>query len=497
MIRRSSINPLVLVTLLLGCAAVAAASSSISGTVSAREGQKVTTLARAFVSVRATSGNLLGTTRTDRNGSYQLSGLPLQRFILTASKPGYVTQLAAGRAGSRIVVDCSAGCDERAADFELIPAAVITGTVRDTLGEPIQRARVSVKRADSSSSRDGGAIDQSDDRGRFRLAGLRAGPHTLTVEGRPPGKKAEVLTRSLEVHDGEQLDGLDLILGIQGTFKVAGRLSGVPLGEDYRTWISLGRIGGGRWRNSSNVGRDGSFRFEGVAAGRYWATGFASKRGSGARTDYMLGPLDVDADIEGLSLRPLEPASITGVVEIDAGTPPARAAIQLTSNEGFGRQWFRFGQPNREFELSGVIPGSYRIHTRSGQFYVKGIKSGERVEPADQVRLSPGQNRLTILIAADHGEVSGTVRDPATGNPLPHARVALEGKRGKHLVQADQAGRFLFGKVIPGEYRICAWADIAAEEVAADGVWERAGCEFKIIPIDAESEIEIDLRAAP
>ena len=144
-----------------------------------------------------------------------------------------------------------------------------------------------------------------------------------------------------------------------------------------------------------------------------------------------------------------------------------------------------------------MTPGSYRIHSRSTQFYVKGLKSGRRLEPADAVHLSSGNNRLTIVVAADHGRVFGTVRDPGTTFPLPHARVALQGNREEHVVQADQTGRFLFGKVIPGDYRICAWADIAPDEVANEAAWEAAGCAQKIIPIDPDSEIEIDLRASP
>ena len=49
--------------------------------------------------------------------------------------------------------------------------------------------------------------------------------------------------------------------------------------------------------------------------------------------------------------------------------------------------------------------------------------------------------------------------------------------------------------MIPGEYRICAWADIAPEAVEDEASWEQAGCADRIIPIDPASEIEIDLRA--
>ena len=496
MSRSLRIHTLVGVAGLLGWAGLAAASSSIGGTVFERKGERLTALARAFVSVRTSNGAVLGTTRTDRNGRYQLIGLPLGRFRLTASKPGYQTRLAAGRAGSRIVIDCSAGCTEPAADFELFRGAVITGAVVDRMQEPIDRARVSVRRTDSSSGGDPTGHDTTDDRGRFRIAGLQPGAHTLRVQGRAPGRGPEISTRTLQLGEGEEIENLTVVLGAQGTFRVAGRLAGVPIGEGYRTWITARPVGGGRRGISARVAHDGSFEFASVAPGRYRATAFASKRGSGNRTDYHLDVVEVRSDLGGITLQPLETASIAGNVEVVAGALPPRAIVQLTSNEGFGYDWFRISRINRQFELSGLVPGSYRLHSRSGQFYVKGIKTDDRIEPADEVVLSPGTNRLTVVVAADHGQVYGTIRDPNTREPLPHARVALDGDRGKLLAQADQAGRFLFGKVIPGEYRICAWADIPPEDVEREASWEKAGCEFKIIPIDAQSEIEIDLRAA-
>ena len=352
-------------------------------------------------------------------------------------------------------------------------------------------------RTNSASRREDTVSAATDDRGLFRLAGLRAGSYKLTIEGRAPGKKTETVTRSIEIDESEVLSGLDIVIGDQSMFQVAGQLLGVPWGNKYRTWITLRPIGGGRGGRNANVDMNGRFIVDSVPAGRYRAKGFSSERGSGTRNDYMLGAIDVDGDIQGLALQPIELASVSGLVEVEAGTLPTRATIVFTSNEGFGYNWFRVGESKRQFALSKMTPGSYRIHARSTDFYVKGLKNGTRLEPPDAVLLSSGSNRLTIVVSADHGRVYGTVRDPGTTYPLPHARVALQGDRGDHVVQADQTGRFLFGKVIPGDYRICAWADIAPEQVAEEAAWEAAGCAQKIIPIDPESEIEIDLRASP
>ena len=64
-------------------------------------------------------------------------------------------------------------------------------------------------------------------------------------------------------------------------------------------------------------------------------------------------------------------------------------------------------------------------------------------------------------------------------------------------LQADQNGRFSFDRVVPGEYRICAWTDIDPNLIADEASWEAAGCEEKVIPVAPDSEVEIDLTATP
>ena len=171
--------------------------------------------------------------------------------------------------------------------------------------------------------------------------------------------------------------------------------------------------------------------------------------------------------------------------------------VKLTSTDGFGRYTSGVSGENREFALEQMIPGAYRVEARSGQFYVRSVNGGRPGRHPGEVILSSGVNALTIVAAADHSQVYGRVRDPQTGEGLQLARVALDGERGMHLAQTERDGRFRFGMVVPGEYRICAWADIAPEDVEDETNWERAGCESRFIPIDPESEIEIDLRAAP
>lgn len=480
---------------------LAGASSSVSGTVYEREGDRVAPLAGTFVTLRTFSGRPLATVRSGRRGRYQFAGLPRERLTLTAERSGYYTERTAGSAGLRLVIDCTEGCGIEAADFELARGGVISGSVVDRLGEPVQGVKVSVASGRAAAagpdSRERNLSGATDDRGQFRIAGLRPGSYTVSFQGRLPGSGRQITRRTILLAAGEQTGGIRITLGGDQEFQVRGRISGVPYGQGYRTWLNLQSLDGSGRRVRTNVSAEGTFEMESLTGGRYLAGAVAVERKHLTREEFLLGVVEIRGDTAGLSLQPIETASLEGEMEIFAGRPPASGAVQLASNDGHGSRWIQFRGASKDFQLSDIVPGSYRLQSSGGRFYVKGVRHGDRIDPADQVTLTPGVNRLRIVIAADHGRVFGTVRDHDSRAPLSNARVVLDGERGKLQAQSDQAGHFLFGEVIPGEYRICAWADISPEALDDEAVWEQSGCASRYIPIDPESEIEIDLRATP
>ncbi|MBK5291868.1 MAG: carboxypeptidase regulatory-like domain-containing protein [Acidobacteriia bacterium] len=474
------------------------ANSSVQGVVYESTSGATRPLPLAFVSVLSPGGEILATIRADGQGRYHFVNLPRSLLALTASKPGYLTRHAAGNAGSRAMLDCSNGCLQTGMDFVLWRAAVLAGVVLDAMQEPVSRAGVSVRRIGAAASSEKPSTGATDNRGRFRIAGLETGSYSLTVQRRAPNGQDEVLTKTLKVSEGEQVVDLFFPPGSQGSFRVAGRVSGIPFGAGYRTWVAIRALSGSLRGLQASVGPDGSFQFDSVPAGRYSADAAAVKLGTVERTDYFLNVIEVLAEIGQIALQPVEPAAATGTLEITAGALPDSAVIRFTSKDGFGYRLARIGKVNRKFDFSGLRPGAYRVEADSTQVYVKGVNTGGKIQSPGEVILSPGVNRLTVVVAADHARVFGVVRGaPETHQPVPQGRVALHGDRGKYSVQADQAGRFLFGKVIPGEYRICAWANIAPERVEEETSWEQAGCQPKTISIGPSGEVEIDLRAAP
>ena len=482
---------------LLGVSArPARAQSWVQGVVYERAGESTRPLPRAFISLWSFSGELLGTMRTDGRGRYQFANLPQDRLTLAASKPGYLVRQAAGRAGPRAIVDCSAGCRQSGIDFELFRGAVLAGTVLDGLGEPVARAVVQARRTDAQAAGEKPLSDETDDRGRFRLAGLMGGSYTVSVQMRVRRGEGEIAARTLKVGEGEQMLDLVLTPAGSGSFRVSGSVSGIPFGEGYRTWVEVRPLSGSGRALQASVGPDGRFQFQSVPAGRYRADAAVVELGAVQRTDHFLDVVEVVADTDGIALQPVAPATVAGTVEIAVGAPPAGIALRFTSRDGFGYRLTRVRGTGAQFEVSGLRPGTYRVEADSAESYVKGVKSGGEVASPDEVVLSPGVNSLTVILAADHGQVLGVVGDPKTGRPLPHARVALQGESGKYSAEADQAGRFLFSRVIPGEYRICAWSSLEPERVEDKVSWEQGGCYLRMLPIAPSSRTEIDLPAA-
>ena len=385
--------------------------------------------ARALVAIRAASnGRFIAAVRTDSQGRYRLTGHPRGKIILSASRPGHYTKLAAGRQGSEVPLDCSAGCSFSEVDFELGRGSVIGGVVVDEFGEGVERAGVFVE---AWKPRFQKKID-TDDRGGFRVAGLR--PATYVVRARFGGRHGATQSNPVRIQLGEGAEKTDLEL----------RLGRQNFDGQLRSTARAGRRGSGRNRTAN--------------------------RPPGAR--------------------------VNGSVKLEGGASPSQFRLVFRDRTS-SKHWVQVRRPGYHFTLDRMKPGSYRIDTSSQDVYIKGVLQDDKVVPVKDVTISQGDNRLDIVAAADFGRVFGTIRAPVAGGPLPLARVALDGKKGIRSAQADQNGRFSFSKVVPGEYRICAWTDLDPDAVSRRQSWKAAGCENKIIPVVPDSEVQIDLTAAP
>jgi hypothetical protein len=283
----------------------------------------------------------------DDEGAFQVTGLEPGLYMLNATLPGYVSDAdpltgrpaATYRPGDNAVVRLTKG-------------GVITGTVTDQQGEPIVGLSV---RAFRVRDLDGGAQqtpftfsldDRTDDRGVYRIYGLRPGLYVVFAGGAatssfglitayggdaptfyPSGTRDTA--SEVSVRAGQETAGIDIRYREEQGHRVTGALdlpnaapgdlsAGVTL-----TFASTGMVAGSAGVNPNST--EHSFSFEGIADGEY------DLQATGGNRDGLTGasaPQRVSvrgADVTGLRVTLTPLASASGVLVIEPASESDRA----------------------------------------------------------------------------------------------------------------------------------------------------------------------------
>jgi hypothetical protein len=393
-----------------------AATGSISGIV-VSAGVEATPVRKARVTCTGpdTPGR---TTITDERGRFSFVGLPVGRYIVTASKPTWVTTAYGAarpmRAGTPVPL--AAGETRRLA-LRLTRGAVITGIVTDFDNQPAAAADVRALRYEMVQGErrlvDAGSAT-TDDRGAYRIFGLAAGDYLVAASTRSFGGTTDGelhLTSDADVRDpsaaapttatsspavalapvfytdgssaaqanaislgpGEERAGIDIRLQLVRTARVEGTVmlpnGGVP---DF-TEVNLIAQGSNRSLPAaenlrrSHPGSDGSFLFSGVPPGTYELVARGTKPmtnadGSPAPAQMVWASMQFAVDgepVTGLSLS-LEPGlTIAGRVQFKASSlrRPALSAIRLSLLPDGGDSSISFAPP----AVTAHDDGTFRI----------------------------------------------------------------------------------------------------------------------------------------
>ncbi len=348
---------------------------------------------------------------SDEAGRFVLQGVPPGReYVLTAFGPGLPIQV-------RTDLEVSEGTVLEV-DFHGEKPASVSGTVRDTAGNPLPGARVAVAFLDLHElffSPEACPPVRAGKDGSFEIGNLPPGP--LAVAARMEGKGlADPEEVTLEA--GQRMEGIELVVGEGG--ELSGKVTdpeGTPLkGVLVEAWNGSFR-GGLEMSRLLTFGRvqagtkaDGTFKLEGLSGGRCFLK--ASLPGYG---DAFLPRVKVGSEDLKIVLKP--EAGIRGVVLAKhTSSPVNRFSIRLR-----GVPFFRKEKYTWEFEDS------------RGRFFIPAVPSGKaalRVEargfvPLDkEVEVRPGEGaKGVILLLERESLVRGRVVD-ARGNPVAGARVA-------------------------------------------------------------------------
>jgi hypothetical protein len=121
------------------------------------------------------------------------------------------------------------------------------------------------------------------------------------------------------------------------------------------------------------------------------------------------------------------------------------------------------------------------------------------LEPPSYVVATEGRiEEIEVVLSAEYSRVHGCVKaGREEGRVITGGQyiVGLKNRDRVRSAQADQNGRFSFDQIPPGDYRICAWPLLRSGEIRDEQTWEAAGPAARSFPVEAGSDIEIDLTA--
>jgi hypothetical protein len=316
-------------------------SSVLSGTVVTDEATPQP-IGRVIVTLAGTGLPRASSVISDNAGRFVFRGLPAGRFTLTATKPAYTPgafgATRPGRPGTPVTL--APGQQLGGVTIALSRAAVITGTVRDTEGQPAPGLPVVAIRTDQpGSSPMVSALESefvTDDRGVYRIFGLLPGDYIVAASFGGPGSSEVTLPSAAE--NEAALRQLAAARGNSGGF-----LASTPSPD----------------RPSPRYVRGGAIFFPGTSA-----------PGEAAKISLKAGDERV-ADFSVRFVGFVRAASVSGAV-----TGPAGAAEAVTMSlvaEGPEVPGLFAGAPSLiqrpgadgRFRFSGVQPGRYVLNART------------------------------------------------------------------------------------------------------------------------------------
>lgn len=472
----------------------------LRGVVNADDGRP---LRHAQVRLSGTSVPEGQSTTTDREGAYEFRGLPAGRYVVTASKAGFVSlqygQPRAQEPGRP--VDVAVDQAVEGIDFALPRGGVIVGRVVDDAGEPVADALVNALRFEYARGRRrlvpvnaGRGPARTNDLGEFRLPGLAPGDYYVAASlggafnesagAAPslayartyyPGTQTLAEAQAVSVATGQDAAASMALLPARLVYVTgavldsAGRpLSGGLLRLDQRGEdASSGRM--------ARVGPDGSFRVEVLASpGVYTLSAVAGESKDpdaprGAEMGRIQIPLG-SSHVDGVQIVTSPGATVSGHVVFEGntanGAPRVRVFSQpLDAEEAVGGGGSAPLNRDGTFELRNVFGQSLLLADVAGSrtwrvkgVYVDGQDVTDRgLDVTARQRVAGARIVLTDRLT----RLSGQVQTPSGQAGADHVVVLFaDGEekwrhpQSRHVsvTRADREGRYVISGMPAGKY---------------------------------------------
>ena len=442
-------------------------------------------------------GGIAGSDTSDATGHYAIH-VPPEKYTAYATKDGFVAQSHKDVADFPVI---QANDDqETVADFRMIPGAVISGRVMDTNGSPIPNVRLG---ANIKIYRQGmvdvsmKASAQTNAQGEYRIANLPSGRYFLQAirddDVNKPGRQFEAVfypaaariddAESLRVAVGEEKRSIDFRLSDAAIHSVSGKITFLDSGRPvpnmaiqvYPDYL------GPATRASVDAQPDGTFRLNGLTAGRY------RMEGKQRRIDYDGVPASflhffevTSGDIRDMAIHVGRGLKLHGTVQALGGKLPDQLIADILYRDPVDDARHEFIQTapvsstDGTFEFMDVQPGIYDIgfnirgisSDAERKFFVRTISLNGRdvIETGITVPERSAQIEISATLDFQPGRMFGTALD-SKDKPIPGARLALmSADPNKRRLspywketKSDRDGSFFFPDVIPGDYLLIVW----------------------------------------
>jgi len=451
---------------------------------------------------------------TDAEGKFQIENVLPGRYGVTLDRLGFVQPGHHSRSGAPL--ELKSKDDAKDIVLSMQAAAVITGKIVDSDGDPIRGVMVQATRASSRNSRDT-AYDNTNDLGEYRLAGLRPGPYLIRAtamgnisafQSKPKDPAAGEVTYiptyypatpdksqaiPIDLHPGDETP-VSFTLLSSATFIARGTITRPPGATVVQVMLRFAENPEMRPAGQEPLREDGVFEFRGLLPGRYSALlmvvdlSTLQKGQTNNAPQMQVVPLSPNFEItntslEGLHLVPEAAGQIRGQFRMDKGQKIdwSQLVVVLNPIDSFTAQLsvtsLQAGltvarvQSDGSFEMKTVPGGTYRLAITSNSnnlqdYFTKAVNlDGKDVGDSGFV-VSGGNYSFEVVISAAGATLEGKVVD-AKGQPVPGATVvgAPNGESRKRFdlygqETTDPQGHFTLRGLNPGEYTVMAWEDL-------------------------------------
>lgn len=313
-------------------------------------------VSKATVEGSSEDNGVFSETTTDQRGEWALTRLPAGSYNVTVRKADYQVRYS----GLPLIALTDAR-PERILNLTLARGGLLSGRVTDAAGRPASGVMVGLLRAmhgpQGTTFQFEGEMAPADERGEFRLSGLREGEYVLAARGDEsafglgsqrrtnvttyyPGTPVVAEAQRLNIGEGTAHVGLTFAMQTLPTVRVSGRVvssTGHPVDASVSVQNRNTGFFSGGW--SFGKPRDSRFSVEHLTRGRYTLVASAQLP-NGVRE---AGAVDVtvgDSDIAGLVLRTEPPTTLRGRVVAEG-------------YESWNLDWMRVGA--MPVDLSGTI----------------------------------------------------------------------------------------------------------------------------------------------